>query len=182
MTSVHTSKPKTEAKKAAVGDTSARPPEPTAEDGPAARDTNETKDVGRRTRERSRNRGTAKGLLTGRSRLYGEIENYLLEHSSFESSAAHEETMRDIAGAPAMQDIFAAPMKHRILDLEGSLKFILFLRLAEERMDKRAGGRGNIRPLAAGERLDVAAALNAIISCYTEGTRSLEYGSDSDSD
>lgn len=73
---------------------------------------------------------TSSTKLAGRPTLVKAIDNFLNDHSGFESSVAHGEMLNDIRECTTLNDVFLVPLRHKIINMESALKFILFLRIA----------------------------------------------------
>jgi hypothetical protein len=57
------------------------------------------------------------------------IDCFLKAHSGFESSVAHNAVLKDINECGTLNEAFLVPLRHKMINMESSLKFVLFLRL-----------------------------------------------------
>ncbi len=68
--------------------------------------------------------------------LLDAIEGFLSENTVFESSNAVELAMEDIEKCRNLNDAFIAAIQHKLLGMDGSLRFCLFLSQAPEKINR----------------------------------------------
>lgn len=110
--------------------------------------------------------------------LYEAASIFVQEHCNFESSAATKSCVNDLGEATSLQQAFAVPLRHKMLDMDSALYWVLFLQIGPA----RAAADGEAPP---GEPFSAGEALNLIKAVYDNGvqTHILEhFEPDSDDD
>lgn len=93
------------------------------------------------------------------------LENFLYDNVTFESSAAVKAAMVDINKATKLNDAFLVPMQHKILNMDGCLRLLLFMQLvgAQPIEDDSA--------FTGSAKFVTDAAIKAIAECFDDGVQ-----------
>lgn len=111
------------------------------------------------------------GKMRDREILLAAIEHFLTDNSNFESSVALADAMKDIEDCKTCNEVFTAALKNKALNLDGALRFILFLAIAtrEPLKDEESGDEDP--PIPAEARFGCEDALKLVESCFDTGTQ-----------
>ncbi len=91
------------------------------------------------------------------------VKEFLHKNAAFESSKAIDDAMADIVRSVRLNEVFIVPMRHKILNMDGCLRFMLFLHVAAaEPIEDEAAFSGDTK-------FSAATALKEISSCFDEG-------------
>lgn len=91
------------------------------------------------------------------------VKEFLHKNVTFESSKAIDDAMADIVRSVRLNEVFIVPMRHKILNMDGCLRFMLFLHVAgAEPIEDEATFSGDTK-------FSAATALKDIASCFDEG-------------
>lgn len=144
----------------------------------------ETKSKHRKQKEKERSSAHERRAETVADRPYfaRAIRMFLEEHRTIESSRPLEDAMAEIEKASKLNEVFQVPIRHQLLNLEGALRFLLFLSVAVP--DKRE------QPFSGSAKFSSHEALEVIAKVYDDGVQdgvwafvdgAFEEDSDSDS-
>lgn len=91
------------------------------------------------------------------------VLQFLRRTTVFESSIPIDEAMLEISKAVKLNEVFLIPMRHKILNMDGCLRFALFLFvLGSKPIEEEA-------PFTGSAKFAVATAMKAIDACFDEG-------------
>src|SRR3954469_3688670 len=68
--------------------------------------------------------------------LSAAVDGFVRENSNFESSFALDAALADANASPDLHSLFQAPLQHKILSMEGALRWLLFLHVAPGRAEQ----------------------------------------------
>lgn len=136
-------------------------------------------------KSKSEGRGESRGdsdrpLEEAHPILYEAACAFITEHCNFESSVVLERVLKELGKTCTLQDAFAVPLTHHLLDLSSALTWALFLHCGPERAQKD----GEEPPAHA---FSARSALSLIAQVYDNGLQSqvldhFEPDSDDESD
>lgn len=108
-------------------------------------------------------------LVRDRPLLARGIKAFLFENSTIDASAPIDEAYAAIEGSVKLNDVFLIPILNRLLNMDGALRFALFLQAATA--PKSAEARQE-PPFKGATKFSAATALGAIIGHFDLGVQS----------
>lgn len=91
------------------------------------------------------------------------IKQFLRTNTTFESSTATEDAMADVVKAAKLNEVLRILMRHKILNMDGCLRFVLFLYIVGGKpLEDEAAFSGDAK-------FSATAALKDIHDCFDEG-------------
>lgn len=99
------------------------------------------------------------------------IESFLRDHSNVESTVAHDTMFKDIEECTTLDEVFLVPLKHKMLNMDNALRFILFLTIASATPIKDEDSGEEDPDFLPEGRLDHTKAYGAIESCFDLGVK-----------
>jgi hypothetical protein len=103
------------------------------------------------------------GIVGDRPIFTRAVKEFLHKNVTFESSKAVEDAMADVIRCTKMNEVFVVPMRHKILNMDGCLRFMLFLHhVSEDPIEDEAGFSGD-------SKFSAEAAIKEVRTCFDEG-------------
>lgn len=100
--------------------------------------------------------------------LFGAISHFLENSSIFESSVPVDAALDEIAKVTKLNDAFAIPMRRMILNMDGCLRFALFLSVVGEKpVDEDES------PFSGDSKFSPSVAFKAIAECFDLGVQDI---------
>lgn len=126
----------------------------------------ETKSASATTSAPARSQPKSALKMSDRPALTKAVDNFIRDHSGFESSVAHATILKDVENCTTLNEVFLVPLQHKIINMDSALKFVLFLRLV------------TVKPVEESEpdfpsaaKFSTESALDALAACYDLGVK-----------